>query len=444
MGSTDETATTEARNTQENGERDASADGTDPSTADGSTADYDPSEGGTFSTSELRNGDGEAVPETESTPDRAGASTTGDPADAAATDDLQTSGTMTDEELAAIVDDLETSITVVGCGGAGSNTVTRMSAEGIHGAALVVANTDAQHLAEQARADRKVLLGRRCAGGRGAGADPEVGEQAAQENVEDVIDAVRGEDMVFVTAGLGGGTGTGAAPVIAEAAREAGALTVAVVTMPFTAEGQSRRRNANRGLEELRAVTDTVIVVPNDRLLDVASDLPLQEAFEIADRVLMRGVKGMTELVTKPGLVNVDLADVRTIMEDGAVAMIGLGESRMGNGDHSIWSALRSPLLDVEFERANAALVNVVGGPEMTIEQAEGIVEEIHDRIDSGARIIWGASVDPTFEGTIETMVVVTGVEPPQIYGRQANASRVTGSGTGDGDAGDGVVDVLD
>ena len=379
---------------------------------------------------ELGNGVGEMEAESDSATDREESNGEGpgpsmaSGAEAETDADIEepnTSGTMTDEELAAIVADLETSITVVGCGGAGSNTVTRMSREGIEGAKLVAANTDAQHLAEQARADSKLLLGRRRAGGRGAGADPDIGEDAAEETIEDVLTAVRDEDMVFVTAGLGGGTGTGAAPVIAEAARDAGALTVAVVTMPFAAEGAERRANADSGLEALRSVTDTVIVVPNDRLLDVASEMPLREAFEIADRVLERGVTGMTELVTKPGLVNVDFADVRTIMEDGGVAMIGLGESRMSNGDHSIWSALRSPLLDVEFEGANAALINVVGGPEMTIEQAEGIVEEIHDRISADARIIWGASVDPSLEGTIETMVVVTGVESPQIYGQRGS-----------------------
>jgi cell division protein FtsZ len=431
MGSTDETANDTAEEIAK--DTDEARDARDMATEGGRsddgiapTADYGAASEESTHRSELGNGVGEAKAESESTADRdesdgAGPAPSMESDADAGVEEPNTSGTMTDEELATIVADLETSITVVGCGGAGSNTVTRMSREGIEGARLVAANTDAQHLAEQARADSKLLLGRRRAGGRGAGADPDVGEDAAEETIEDVIDAVRDEDMVFVTAGLGGGTGTGAAPVIAEAARDAGALTVAVVTMPFAAEGTERRTNADSGLEALRSVTDTVIMVPNDRLLDVAGDVPLREAFEIADRVLERGVTGMTELVTKPGLVNVDFADVRTIMEDGGVAMIGLGESRMNNGDHSIWSALRSPLLDVEFEGANAALVNVVGGPAMTIEQAEGIVEEIHDRISADARIIWGASVDPALEGTIETMVVVTGVESPQIYGQRGS-----------------------
>ncbi|PSQ34477.1 cell division protein FtsZ [Halobacteriales archaeon SW_10_66_29] len=322
-----------------------------------------------------------------------------------------TSGQMTDEELASVVKDLETKITVVGCGGAGGNTVTRMTEEGIHGAKLVAANTDAQHLADEVTADTKILIGRKRTGGRGAGSVPKIGEEAAQENMEDIQQAIDGSDMVFVTAGLGGGTGTGAAPVVAQAAQDAGALTISIVTIPFTAEGERRRANADAGLERLRSVSDTVIVVPNDRLLDYAPSMPLQDAFKICDRVLMRSVKGMTELITKPGLVNVDFADVRTIMENGGVAMIGLGESDSENkAQDSIRSALRSPLLDVEFDGANSALVNVVGGPDMSIEEAEGV--------DPDARIIWGASVNQEFEGKMETMIIVTGVESPQIYGK--------------------------
>jgi cell division protein FtsZ len=349
-----------------------------------------------------------------------------------ATGGPSTSGQMTDEELASVVKDLETKITVIGCGGAGGNTVTRMMDEGIHGAKLIAANTDAQHLANEVQADTKILIGRKRTGGRGAGSVPKIGEEAAQENLEDLQGAIDGSDMVFVTAGLGGGTGTGAAPVIAQAAQDSGALTISIVTIPFTAEGERRRANADAGLERLRSVSDTVIVVPNDRLLDYAPSMPLQDAFKICDRVLMRSVKGMTELITKPGLVNVDFADVRTIMENGGVAMIGLGESDSENkAQDSIRSALRSPLLDVEFDGANSALVNVVGGPDMSIEEAEGVVEEIYDRIDPDARIIWGASVDQEFEGTMETMIVVTGVESPQIYGKseaeQERAARQIG-----------------
>jgi cell division protein FtsZ len=358
----------------------------------------------------------------------------GNATDGGAEQDVKGSGTMTDEELAEVVKDLETKITVVGCGGAGGNTVTRMAEAGIHGAKLVAANTDAQHLATEVEADEKILIGRQRTGGRGAGSVPKIGEEAAQENIDDINQSIDDSDMVFVTAGLGGGTGTGSAPVVAQAAQDAGALTIAIVTIPFTAEGERRRANADAGLERLRAVADTVIVIPNDRLLDYAPNMPLQDAFKICDRVLMRSVKGMTELITKPGLVNVDFADVKTIMENGGVAMIGLGESDSENkAQDSIRSALRSPLLDVEFDGANSALVNVVGGPDMSIEEAEGVVEEIYDRIDPDARIIWGASVNPEFDGKMETMIVVTGVESPQIYGKsEAEQERAVQDGGDD------------
>ncbi|MFB6071808.1 MAG: cell division protein FtsZ [Halobacterium sp.] len=327
-------------------------------------------------------------------------------------------GEMTDDELEDVLEELQTSITVVGCGGAGSNTVNRMAEEGIHGADLVAANTDVQHLVE-IDADTKILMGQQKTQGRGAGSLPQVGEEAALESQDEIRDSIEGSDMVFVTAGLGGGTGTGSAPVVAKAAREAGALTIAIVTTPFTAEGEVRRTNAEAGLERLRDVADTVIVVPNDRLLDSVGKLPVREAFKVSDEVLMRSVKGITELITKPGLVNLDFADVRTVMEKGGVAMIGLGEADSdAKAADSVKSALRSPLLDVDISSANSALVNVTGGPDMSIEEAEGVVEQLYDRIDPDARIIWGTSIDEDIEGEMRTMVVVTGVDSPQIYGR--------------------------
>ncbi|KMT45781.1 cell division protein FtsZ [Halostagnicola sp. A56] len=332
--------------------------------------------------------------------------------------DANTSGTMTDDELLDVLDDLQTDITVVGCGGAGGNTVNRMGEEGIHGAKLVAANTDVQHLVE-IEADTKILMGEQKTGGRGAGSLPQVGEEAALESQQDIYDAIDGSDMVFVTAGLGGGTGTGSAPVVAKAARESGALTISIVTTPFTAEGEVRRTNAEAGLERLRDVSDTVIVVPNDRLLDSVGKLPVKQAFKVSDEVLMRSVKGITELITKPGLVNLDFADVRTVMERGGVAMIGLGEADSeAKAEDSVKTALRSPLLDVDISGASSALVNVTGGNDMSIEEAEGVVEEIYDRIDPDARIIWGTSIDESLEGSMRTMIVVTGVESPQIYGR--------------------------
>ncbi|SNZ13084.1 cell division protein FtsZ [Natronoarchaeum philippinense] len=339
-----------------------------------------------------------------------------------ASTDVNASGKMTDDELQDVLQDLQTNITVVGCGGAGGNTVNRMAEEGIHGAKLVAANTDVQHLVD-VEADTKILMGEQKTRGRGAGSLPQVGEEAAIESQEEIYDSVDGSDMVFVTAGLGGGTGTGSAPVVAKAARESGALTIAIVTTPFTAEGEVRRTNAEAGLERLRDVADTVIVVPNDRLLDSVGKLPVRQAFKVSDEVLMRSVKGITELITKPGLVNLDFADVRTVMERGGVAMIGLGESDSdAKAQDSVKTALRSPLLDVDISGANSALVNVTGGSDMSIEEAEGVVEEIYDRIDPDARIIWGTSIDEQLEGTMRTMIVVTGVESPQIYGSNTDA----------------------
>ncbi|UIP00215.1 cell division protein FtsZ [Halobaculum sp. CBA1158] len=341
--------------------------------------------------------------------------------------DAPRTGKMTDEELQDVLKDLQTNITVVGCGGAGGNTVNRMFEEGIHGADLVAANTDVQHLVN-IEADTKILMGQEKTQGRGAGSLPQVGEEAAIESQNEIRESLEGSDMVFVTAGLGGGTGTGSAPVVAKAAREIGALTIAIVTTPFTAEGEVRRTNAEAGLERLRDVADTVIVVPNDRLLDAVGKLPVRQAFKISDEVLMRSVKGITELITKPGLVNLDFADVRTVMEKGGVAMIGLGESDSDTkAQESVQSALRSPLLDVDISGANSALVNVTGGSDMSIEEAEGVVEEIYDRIDPDARIIWGTSIDEELEGQMRTMIVVTGVDSPQIYGRNEAAQVAAG-----------------
>ncbi len=324
----------------------------------------------------------------------------------------------TDDELLAVLQELKTNIAVIGCGGSGSNTIQRMSEEGITGAELYALNTDAQHLLN-IKVRKKILIGRNRTRGLGAGSIPQIGQDAAQESKAQIEKAIGNADMVFVTCGLGGGTGTGAAPIVSEAARDAGALTIAVVTLPFTVEGSVRMGNAEAGLERLRDVVDTVIVVPNDKLLEVVPHLPLQAAFKVADEVLMRAVKGITELITKPGLVNLDFADVRVIMQKSGVAMIGLGEAEGENkAKESVQKALRSPLLDVDVSGATGALVNVVGGPDMTIAEAESVVNELYARIDPKARLIWGAMIEPELEHVIRTMIVVTGVKSPQILGR--------------------------
>jgi cell division protein FtsZ len=329
-----------------------------------------------------------------------------------------------DAELTRVLGALTTKIKVVGCGGGGTNTIARCVESGIDSVEFIAANTDAQHLL-MIQAPKKVLLGRHTTRGLGAGSLPQIGEEAANESAQELKTALQGADMVFVTCGLGGGTGTGSAPVVAKIAKELGALTIVVATLPFSVEGAVRMRNAETGLAKLREVADTVIVIPNDKLLQIAPRLPLQAAFKVADELLMRAIKGITELITKPGLVNLDFADLRTIMRHGGVAMIGLGES---DGEErardAVLEALNSPLLDVDISGATGALVNVIGGPDMTLQESERVVEEIHTRVNPDARIIWGTSIDPDLDGQIRAMVVVVGVRSKQILGPSRPAAK--------------------
>jgi len=322
-----------------------------------------------------------------------------------------------DEELEKILLSLKTNIKIVGCGGGGSNTIDRLYASDIKDADLYALNTDAQHLLIT-RAHKKILLGRRSTKGLGAGALPQVGEEAAREAEDDLRKMLMGADIVFVTAGLGGGTGTGAAPYVAQMAKEMGALTIAIVTSPFKAEGSIRAENAEWGMERLRSVADTVIIIPNDKLLDLVPRYSINAAFKVADEVLMRAIKGITELITRPGLVNLDFNDLKTIMKSGGVAMIGMGQ---GEGDdkveQSINEAINSPLIDVDISGANGVLVNVIGGEDMTVSEAEKVAEMIQAKVNPNARIIWGASVDPALENKMRVMVVVTGVKSKNIIG---------------------------
>jgi len=322
-----------------------------------------------------------------------------------------------DKELEEVLSGLTTTIKVVGCGGAGTNTISRCVASMITGAELVAINTDAQHLL-LAEAPQKVLIGRHLTRGLGAGSLPQIGEEAAKESEQDIRNSLGRADMVFVTCGLGGGTGTGSAPIIAQIAKESGALTIGVVTLPFSVEGLIRMENAEQGLKRLRDICDTVIVIPNDKLLDIVPNLSLNAAFKVADEVLMRSIKGITEMITMPGLVNLDFADLKTVMKRGGVAMIGLGEAEGENkAVNAVVEALNSPLLEVDISEATGALVNVTGGEDMTISEAERVVEEIYSRVDPNARIIWGTTVDPELKRNIRAMLVITGVKSKQILG---------------------------
>jgi cell division protein FtsZ len=322
-----------------------------------------------------------------------------------------------DKELEEVLESLTTTIRVVGCGGAGTNTIARCVEAGITGADLIASNTDAQHLL-MVDAPRKLLFGRHLTHGLGAGSLPQIGEEAALESEQDLRAALDGSDMVFITCGLGGGTGTGGSPIVAKVAKEIGALTIGIVTLPFSVEGVIRMDNAEIGLHKLREICDTVIVVPNDRLLNIVPNLSLGAAFKVADEILMRSIKGITEMITKPGLVNLDFADLKTVMKRGGVAMIGLGEADSDNkAVDAVVEALNSPLLEVDVSNATGALINVTGGDDMTISEAEKVVEEVYARIDPNARIIWGTTIDPSLKHTMRTMLVLTGVKSKQILG---------------------------
>jgi len=322
-----------------------------------------------------------------------------------------------DAELEQILAKQRAAIKVVGAGGGGNNTIQRMSEVGIVGVETIAVNTDAQDLL-YTTANKKILLGREITKGLGAGADPRVGEEAARETEAEIKKSLQGTDMVFITCGLGGGTGTGSAPVIAEVAKKVGALTVGIVTMPFSMEGHRRYENAVAGLERLEQIVDTLIVIPNEKLLELAPHLPLHTAFKVADEILTNAVKGIAELVTKVGLVNLDFADIRTIMKGGGVALIGVGESDTENrAVEAVEKAINNPLLDADISGANGALINVIGGEDMTLDEARKVVETVSERLDEDAKIIWGAQISKDMEKTIRTMLIITGVKSSQILG---------------------------
>src|SRR3989338_2209311 len=274
-----------------------------------------------------------------------------------------------DRELEELLKKQLAKVKVFGIGGGGGNTLSRMKEIGIKGCEMIAVNTDAQDLL-YTNADHKILIGKELTQGLGAGSNPRIGEEAAHESEQEIKKKLSSTDMIFITCGLGGGTGTGAAPVIAELAKKNQALVVGVVTLPFSMEGKKRIENAVYGLERLEGSVDTLIVIPNDKLLVLAPDLPLQTAFKVADEILTNAVKGITELVTKSGLVNLDFADIKSVMGKGGVAMIGVGESDTENrAVEAVEKAITNPLLDVDITGANGALINVSGGAYMTLEE---------------------------------------------------------------------------
>jgi len=323
-----------------------------------------------------------------------------------------------DKELEELLKKQSAKIKVIGIGGGGNNSLSRMREIGIKGGELIAVNTDAQDLL-YANADQKILIGRELTQGLGAGSNPKIGEEAARESEQEIKKKITGSDMVFITCGMGGGTGTGAAPIIAQLAKKQGALTIGVVTLPFTIEGRKRIENASIGLEKLEATVDTLIVIPNDKLLELAPELPLQTAFKIADEILTNAVKGTTELVTKSGLVNLDFADIKAIMVGGGVSLIGMGEAdTQQRSMEAVEKAIQNPLLDVDISDATGALVNIIGGPDMSLDECKSIVETIGNKLSPDAKMIWGAQLSPDMDKSIRVLLIVTGVRSSQIIGQ--------------------------
>ncbi len=309
-------------------------------------------------------------------------------------------------------------IKVIGSGGAGNNMVNWLYKKGIEGAEIIATNTDQQHLSVT-EADKKFLIGRDVTRGLGCGGYPQKGAEAAQESMQAVKESLKEADMVFVCAGMGGGTGTGAAPIIANVARESGAIVIGTVTMPFKIE-RARVDKAEFGLSQLRKVSDTVIVIDNNRLVSIAGNLPIQQAFSVANELIATMIKGIVETIAVPSLVNLDYADVKTIMTNGGVAAIGVGSSDTNNRvEEAVKGALSNPLLDINYEGATGALIHVEGGPDLTLEEINRIGELVTESMDADANCIWGARVSDGMKGKLTVMTIITGVNSPWILGKQ-------------------------
>ncbi|MCL4438353.1 MAG: cell division protein FtsZ [Candidatus Thermoplasmatota archaeon] len=331
-----------------------------------------------------------------------------------------------DLEILEVARNLGVSIKIIGCGGGGSNTVSRIHSEGLEGARLIAINTDANHL-YTVGSEKKILIGAKRTRGLGTGAIPQIGEEAANEDLTRIQKLVQKTDIAFITCGLGGGTGTGAAPIVAKCAKNAGALVISIVTLPFTAEGHIRMDNALSGLEKLSKYSDTVIAIPNDKLLKEVPKKPIQEAFQYADKVLSAAMKGITELITDTGLINLDYADIKAIMKDGGTAMIGIGEASGGTNRvlAALNDAISSPLVEADISDAKNCLIRVVGGPSMTVGEAEAAMKEIQEKIDPDARIIWGANVDEKMGERIRVLVLLTGVKSPYMMSGEDETQKI-------------------
>jgi cell division protein FtsZ len=342
---------------------------------------------------------------------------------------------VTSNGSSGIVPSQSARIEVIGVGGGGSNAVNRMILSDLEGVGYRVLNTDAQALLQSA-AKQRVQLGQKLTRGLGAGGNPAIGQKAAEESRSDLAQTLQGADLVFIAAGMGGGTGTGAAPVVAEVAKECGALTVGIVTKPFGFEGRRRMRQAEEGIARLSEHVDTLIVIPNDRLREAIAGAPLQDAFRAADDVLRMGVKGITDIITKPGLVNVDFADVRSVMNDAGTALLGLGVgSGRSRASEAAQAAINSPLLEsARIDGAKGCVINISGGKDMTLEDMTTASEVIYDVVDPEANIIVGAVVDEKLEGEIHVTVIATGFEGGGAYRPERSISSFVTSESSESD----------
>lgn len=323
-----------------------------------------------------------------------------------------------DLEIENIANQLNVCIKLVGCGGAGCNTVNRCIEDGLSNVQMLALNTDAKHLLT-IKSPKKILIGKTTTRGLGAGARPEIGEKAAMENEPEIKEFLKESQIVFITAGMGGGTGTSSSFVVGRLAKEARALTIGVVTLPFRSEGELRMENAMSGLSRLSKVCDTTIVVPNDTLIELVPNLPVQAAFKVADELLLQTIKGLTDMLTRAGLVNVDYADLRTILNEGGVSLIGVGDADgkpVERIQDAVEEALNSPLLGkIDIKDARGALLRVVGGPDMNLEEAAKAAEIITDKIKPEARLIWGCSVDKDMAGRVKILLIVTGARSQYV-----------------------------
>lgn len=323
-------------------------------------------------------------------------------------------------------------IKVVGVGGGGSNAVDRMVEDGVQGVEFITVNTDAQALMHS-RADVRIRIGDKLTKGLGSGGNPVIGQKAAEETTEEIYDALKGSDMVFITAGMGGGTGTGASPIIASVAQDLGMLTVGVVTRPFTFEGNHRRKLAEQGIDQLKPMVDTLIIIPNDRLLQMASkNTSMLQAFQMADNVLRQGIQGISDLITQRGLINVDFADVKTIMAQAGSALMAVG---IGTGDNrmvdAVNEAIASPLLEVSIDGAKGVLLNVVGGEDLGILEVYEAADIVAKAADPDAQIIFGAVIDPTFPaGQVKLTLIATGFDANRPNVQRSRSYPSIGAGS--------------